>query len=184
MPKIIVLAGKSASGKDTIAKILKEQGFHFVISHSTRPMRDGESEGDPYYFVDEETIQRMNTAGELLELRSYKTVKGIWYYGIHKNSIKEDVPNLVVVDLQGVKDLKRIFGDENVYTIYIDVDDDIREQRARKRSFDKKEWDRRLADDNKRFTKELIEELADKVVINDILEDTINDIKQYIKEIG
>lgn len=183
MSKIVVLAGKSSSGKDTVAKILKKQGFHFIISHSTRPMRDGESEGDPYYFVDADTIQKMNDDGELLELRSYNTVEGIWYYGINKENIREDVPNLVIVDLHGVRDLKRIFGDDNVHTIYIDVDDYTREQWARKRgSFNKEEWNRRLADDNNRFTYELIDELVDKVVVNDNLDTTVKQIQQYIKE--
>ena len=55
MNKIIVLSAKSASGKDTIMKqLVAEEGFLPCVSHTTRPMREGEAEGREYYFVDQQ----------------------------------------------------------------------------------------------------------------------------------
>ena len=51
--KIIVLCGKSGTGKDSLAKLVKERlNLNFVVSHTTRPMREGESNKNPYYFID------------------------------------------------------------------------------------------------------------------------------------
>ena len=44
--KIIALVGFSSAGKDTLAKYAHDNlGYNFVVSHSTRPMRAGESQG-------------------------------------------------------------------------------------------------------------------------------------------
>ena len=46
MNKIIVFSAKSASGKDTIMKqLVEEEWFLPCVSHTTRPMRKGETEG-------------------------------------------------------------------------------------------------------------------------------------------
>lgn len=51
---LFVLSAPSGAGKDTVIKTLKEQGmdFHVVSSITTRAPRPGESEGNPYHFVD------------------------------------------------------------------------------------------------------------------------------------
>jgi len=41
--------------------------FYVVPSITTRPPRPGESEGNPYHFVSQETFERMVSQGELLE---------------------------------------------------------------------------------------------------------------------
>lgn len=47
--------GKSASGKDTIFKQIKERmpNLKTIVIYTTRPIREGEQEGVEYYFVDE-----------------------------------------------------------------------------------------------------------------------------------
>ena len=47
MGKIFYVMGKSASGKDTIYKKLLERfpGLKTVVTYTTRPIRDGETEG-------------------------------------------------------------------------------------------------------------------------------------------
>lgn len=52
MGKIFCLMGKSASGKDTIySRLLKmpELTLKKVIPYTTRPMRQGEIDGDTYF---------------------------------------------------------------------------------------------------------------------------------------
>ena len=64
MGKIFYVMGKSASGKDTIYKRLREElsDYKTVTMYTTRPIRDGETDGVEYYFVDraflEETRQK------------------------------------------------------------------------------------------------------------------------------
>ncbi|MBR2037436.1 MAG: guanylate kinase, partial [Lachnospiraceae bacterium] len=57
MGKLIVLMGKSATGKDTIYKLLqadKSLNLQQLVPYTTRPMRAGERDGEAYYFVTEE----------------------------------------------------------------------------------------------------------------------------------
>ncbi len=75
---LFVLSAPSGAGKDTVIGKLRERGvdFHVVSSVTTRAPRPGESDGNPYHFVSEETFQRMAKRGELLE---YAQVYGHWY---------------------------------------------------------------------------------------------------------
>jgi len=44
---LICLCGKSGTGKDTLARLT---GLTTVVSHTTRPMREGETDGVDYHF--------------------------------------------------------------------------------------------------------------------------------------
>lgn len=49
-----ILMGKSAAGKDTLLNKLVAQGkYKPIISYTTRPMREGETDGVEYHFVTE-----------------------------------------------------------------------------------------------------------------------------------
>lgn len=183
--KIYVLAGFSGSGKDTLAAVLKEKGFNFVVSHTTRPMRDGEYEGNPYHFVTTAEMLNMIKNDELIEYREYDTlVDGVpdtWYYAAHKNSIEDGKPYAVVLDMLGLEEFVEVFG-KRVIGIHIKVPDDIREKRAKLRgSFDKTEWDRRLADDLKEFPLDRIKKNCQFEIINMNLEDSIKALFEITK---
>ncbi len=83
MGKLIVLMGKSASGKDTIYKLLKEDeslNLKQLVPYTTRPMRAGEVEGEAYHFVTEAQFKELLQKGRVIEHRSYNTVHGLWRY--------------------------------------------------------------------------------------------------------
>src|SRR6266702_4773716 len=75
---LFVLSAPSGTGKDTVINALKQQGmdFHVVSSITTRAPRPGESDGNPYHFVSQETFDHMVAHDELLE---YAKVHGNWY---------------------------------------------------------------------------------------------------------
>jgi guanylate kinase len=53
MKNLYVIVGKSASGKDTILNSLIDKGIgNKIISHTSRPIREGEVDGFSYYFMD------------------------------------------------------------------------------------------------------------------------------------
>lgn len=153
----IVLLGKSGAGKDSMAQKLKEHfNYDFVILTTTRPMRDHESETDPYYFTTNEQFEQLIKDNELIEYRFYETLlnnkKDIWYYGINKSSIEKNKDYIITNTLEGLISLNETFKDEEVISFYLNVYDDIRETRAKLRpSFDKIEWDRRVLADEKDF---------------------------------
>ena len=69
MGKIYYVMGKSASGKDTIYKRLvkKMPELGTVRMYTTRPIRDGETNGVEYIFTDAKQLQAMKDAGKVIE---------------------------------------------------------------------------------------------------------------------
>lgn len=187
MGKLFVLVGKSASGKDTIYSAVREDMPEVlnVVSTTTRPMRPNETEGVEYYFISTEDFLFMENRGEFIETRKYNTIQEgqptVWYYGISKQAIDLEKGNhIVIVDLNGLEELKKVFG-KNVVTIYVYVEDKEREERAKKRGgFEQAEWDRRLEDDNFQFNKERIDRDVDYIVHNINLQQSINEVKNII----
>lgn len=181
--QIIVLAGFSGAGKDTLANILKQVGFNFVISHSTRPMRAEESEGNPYFFIDNNALLDMYVNNEIIESRCYNSAYGKWYYALHKDQIKDDKQYVVVLDLLGAEKLKQHFG-SRVTVILIRASDEIRLSRAKSRAdFNQVEWDRRLADDKISFSVDRINEVCNHVIENDNLLDATAHLLLYVNNV-
>ena len=168
--KIVVLCAPSSAGKDTLAKLISDKlGYSFVISHTTRPMREGESEGNPYHFVTDEEFDKTG----FIEQRHYNTILGIWKYGVATLEIRRDTKYVVVLDVEGLLEFKKHFSNR-VISFYIDVDDEERLRRAIERgSFDISEWMRRLEDDAKVFKDKSI---FDYMVRNDNINKCFSDI--------
>ena len=83
MGKIFYIMGKSSSGKDTIfQEIFRRQTWNLkkIILYTTRPARADEKDGEDYFFVNEETLKEMEIAGQVIELRAYQTIHGVWKY--------------------------------------------------------------------------------------------------------
>lgn len=165
---IVVLCGKSSSGKDTLASYFKTQGYKFVISHTTRPMRENESEGNPYYFISDKEFKEMLERNEFIEYREYDTLVGgipqKWLYGVHQSEIEDLHKYVHVVDLQGLSEIKSKFGNK-VKAFYLDVPTPIRTERAMERgSFDEFEWERRVQDDANKFHWLKLKELDVEVI--------------------
>ena len=58
---VVILTAPSGTGKTTVAaKILKQDAeLTFSVSHTTRPIRDGEQDGVNYHYVDDITFDSM-----------------------------------------------------------------------------------------------------------------------------
>lgn len=71
--RLFVLAGPSGVGKGSIVRTLLDRaldGPSLSVSVTTRPRREGETEGEHYFFVSDEEFDRMIADGELLEWAS------------------------------------------------------------------------------------------------------------------
>lgn len=133
MSKIFYLMGKSASGKDTIYKKIKEAmpELKTIVIYTTRPIREGEQNGREYYFVDDKRLEELQKAGKVIELREYNTVHGIWKYFTADDGQFDGDDNYVAIGtLESYVQLRDYFGEERLIPIYIEVEDGLRLERA------------------------------------------------------
>ena len=109
-PLLIVLSGPSGVGKDTVLQRIKARGlpFHFVVTATTRPRREGEVEGVDYFFVSREQFAEMIEQDELLE---YAIVYDD-YKGIPKSQVREALASgrdvFMRIDVQGAETIRKI----------------------------------------------------------------------------
>ncbi len=135
MGKIYYIMGKSASGKDSLFKLLKEDeglGLKPVVLYTTRPKRQGEEEGREYHFTDEAGLSALRAAGKIIEERVYHTVFGDWYYFTADDGRLAGGSDswLGIGTLESYEKLAAYFGRDRVVPLYITVDPDIRLLRA------------------------------------------------------
>ena len=108
--RLVVLAGPTAVGKGTVSTYIREHYPEVLLSISatTRPPRPGEVDGRHYYFVDDETFDRMIEQGEFLE---WATVHNASRYGTPRPPIDAALASgrsvLLEIDLQGARAVKR-----------------------------------------------------------------------------
>lgn len=144
MGKIFYVMGKSASGKDTIYKELlrRRLELHPLIPYTTRPMREGESNGKEYRFVTPEELEAFAEEGKVIERRDYQTAQGIWSYAtIDDGSVafSEDRSYLGIGTLESFAHLRNYYGAEKLVPFYIEVESGCRLERALHREKQQKE---------------------------------------------
>lgn len=138
MSKIFVVMGKSATGKDTIFNEMKDKlrdQVKTVIGYTTRPIRDGETNGVAYYFVHRDKLSEYDKNGKIIEQRSYDTVYGVWdYFTVDDGQINLVESNYIMLGtLESFKQIKDYYGEDKVLPIYLEVEDGLRLERALKR---------------------------------------------------
>ena len=105
----LLLTAITASGKNTIADyIISSTDHKETISHTTRPPRPGEINGEHYWFVDEAKMLRLVQAEAFVEI---KAIHGETVYGTsiesYKNIITKGQRPLLIIDVQGVEEISR-----------------------------------------------------------------------------
>lgn len=136
MGKIFYLMGKSASGKDSIYKKIKDKmpELNPIVIYTTRPIREGESDGIEYYFVDEARLVKLEAEGKVIELRAYNTVHGVWkYFTVDDGQFDREEHLIAIGTLESYVQLRRYFGEDKLIPIYIEVEDGVRLLRALER---------------------------------------------------
>ena len=124
--KLFIISGASASGKDTIASRIEDQ-ITPLISHTDRPMREGEADRQPYYFIDNDTFKTHVLSDFFIEHRAYDSKFGTWNYGLSKSEIDLMSKNIgnysVIVDVQGKNSIIDYIKENNlpvdVITVFI-----------------------------------------------------------------
>ena len=195
MGKIFYLMGKSSSGKDTLFKKLiedKELSLKTIVGYTTRPLRDGETEGVEYHFINETSLRKLDADGKIIELRAYNTIYGIWkYLTVDDGQIDLEGNDryLLIGTLESYEKVRSYFGRDNLVPLYITVDDGERLQRAldRERMQDTPKYAemcRRFLADEADFSKENISRCEiEKAYENRELESCFNELKMAIESL-
>lgn len=180
--------GKSATGKDSIFKALIETirvDLTRIIPYTTRPIREGETDGIEYYFISEESMDTLISQGKVIERRTYQTMYGDWNYLTVDDgqfNLEEKKAYLMIATPEAYRKLVQYFGKENVIPLLIEVEDGVRLSRALQRERQQKnpkyaEMCRRYLADEMDFSDKIIKELnVKKIYKNEDFQSCIHDI--------
>lgn len=138
----IIIVGPGGSGKDFLRKKMVNKGFEYGVSFTSRPSREGESEGIDYYFRGEDFFERNSDI--FLEVQEFNG----WKYGISKGEFS--IKNLFILSPAGLRSLPKELR-EISFVVYLNPPGDIRKKRLSERN-DADDVERRFLADERDFS--------------------------------
>ena len=140
LKKLIILTGPSGVGKGTVIKeiLAKDKNIWLSISATTRDPREGEKEGENYYFLNKEKFREMIEQNLFLEWAQFAGN----YYGTPLSSVNKKIKQgfkvLLEIEVEGAKQIKEKFP--NSLSIFLLPPDQAElERRIRNRGTEKEE---------------------------------------------
>ncbi len=178
---LIIIAAASGTGKSTVCHLLLDEleKAQLSISYTTRAPRRGEKNGEHYHFISKEEFEKMIERGDFLEWAKVHD----HYYGTGKSRTKELLQQgydiLLDIDIQGAKNIKKIFPDEAITIFLLPPSWQVMVNRLTNRGTETQERiQRRL--------QTALEELPqaaqfEYIVVNDQLKQTVQTIKAILQ---
>lgn len=179
-PRLIVISGPSGSGKDTIVSRLieKDDSFTTSVSATTRLPRACEKDGTDYYFISREEFLKKIENDEFIEYADY----GSKYYGTLKSDVREKIKSgktvILVIEITGALNIKKLYPD-SLSVFIMPPSREALEERLRKRGTDSEEEIKTRLNIAKNEISE--SEKYDRVVVNDDLDRTVEEVYNIIK---
>ncbi len=175
MSKLFIVMGKSATGKDTIFKRLSENpelNLKSVVGYTTRPIRNGETDGVEYYFVNEDKLRELKQSNKIIEHRAYHTIHGVWnYFTADDGQIDLSRSDYIMIGtLEAYEQIRNYYGEKAVVPIYIEVEDGLRLKRA---------LHREQSQENPKFAELCRRYLADEEDFSEVNLNKLNIKKRY-----
>lgn len=110
---LFIIAAPSGAGKTSLVNALlaNDEQLTLSISHTTRPARPGEVDGQHYHFVSPSDFEQMAANGDFLEhARVFDN-----HYGTNRNSVAEQLDRgkdvILEIDWQGARQVRAAFPD-------------------------------------------------------------------------
>lgn len=123
--KIIALFGEAGVGKDALQNFIlkKHPGYNKLISYTTRPKRDNETEGQDYYFIKTNEFKELIQQHKILEYTKFNN----WFYGTSVDNLRTDTVNVGVFNIQGINSIVNCFENKiSIIPIRIKASDKTR----------------------------------------------------------
>lgn len=178
---IVVLSGFSGAGKGTIMKHLLQSHpneYHLSISATTRKKRPGEQEGREYFFKSKEEFQKMIDNDELLEYatfndRSYGTPKSYV-----EKLINEGKDVILEIEVQGALQVKEQFPEALLLFVTPPSAQILKERLVGRGTEAHDVIAQRMVISSK---ESYLMNNYDYLIINDVLEDSVNKVHNIIQ---
>jgi len=110
---LYIISAPSGAGKTSLVKALTSaaQDIKVSVSHTTRKMREGETDGVDYHFVDQQTFQSMVSDAAFLE--HAKVFDN--YYGTSQSHVEQQLQQgqdvILEIDWQGAQQVRKELAD-------------------------------------------------------------------------
>ena len=176
---LFVISGASGVGKSSILKrvMAAMPELQFSVSATSRPPREGETDGVQYFFVTEAVFRQMITQGAFVEYDYHMNN----YYGTLKYEVlnKTKVGNMILdVEPVGAMRVKEIYPEATL--IFVAPPSlEVLEQRLRARCDTSEEQIQvRL---RRAAWEETQKDKYDYVVINDVLDDAVEKVLDIVR---
>ena len=177
---MVILSSPSGAGKTTLVKkISLANNFQISISHTTRPPRTNEINGEDYFFVNKDKFEVLIKKKEFLEYA--KVFEN--YYGTSKQAVIKNLDNgknvIFDIDWQGSEQIKKKKLNYKLITFFI-LPPSRKVLIERLSNRDMK--DKNIVERMKQFDQDILRwKNYDFVVINDELEKCYYEITNLLK---
>ncbi len=118
--KVVVIGGSTGSGESTLTAnvISRIPGSERLVTATTRAMREGEKNGEDYFFLTESEFQKALNANEIL-IHAYMSDRNV-HYGTYRPHLEQALERATVlfanVDIVGTRYFKSNYGATTIFT--------------------------------------------------------------------
>ena len=177
---LIVISGFSGVGKGTLVRGLTDRydSFALSVSVTTREPREGEKDGEAYFFITREEFEKMIADDALIEYAKYVGN----YYGTPQKYVEDRLAEgkhvILEIEIQGALKIRRKFPDAVLVFVIPPSLEELRKRLAGRGTEDEETINRRLrraVDESEGI------ELYDYIIVNDQLDDGIEALYHIVE---